>query len=130
MESSLFEPKMVKKDEYRGYEYFIVYANKAWYCAYVVLPESSRFYHIFYGEIPSIDVHGGLTFSDIHPMANNKWCIGWDYAHAGDYVPYFEESGDLLFIQPTHKWTVDEIKSECERAIDQIIELEQNDTCG
>jgi len=61
--------------------------------AYIRIPESHSCYKKDYDEI-DIDVHGGLTYAKdyLHVENNVKmegWFIGWDYAHAGDYMGYY-----------------------------------------
>ena len=114
-----FEPKIVKREHYNGYDYFIVYVDDAWYCAYVIIPEGHPLYGVHYDDIQNIETHGGFTFSDYHRLVNNQWCIGWDYAHGGDYLPYFGEYQEW-FGMPCHKWTVEEIEGDCKYVIDQI----------
>lgn len=94
---------------YRNYTYFITNCFGCWYCAYVILPEDHKYYGMHYDDIP-IKVHGGLTFANNHKLVDGKWCIGWDYAHYDDYNYNFFPHG--------HKWTIDEIISECKNVID------------
>ena len=72
-------------------------------CGYVGVPESHPFFGKDYNAVDTVDVHGGLTFSDkCHPtedpakhichigeLAANKevWLLGFDCAHSGDYCP-------------------------------------------
>lgn len=120
-----FQPTLVKKWRYRGYTCFIVYFM-GHFCAYVVIPRKSIFYKNTNWEeapISKLEVHGGVTFTDKHPMVNNRWCVGWDYAHFDDYVCL---PGELLPFEPLggKVWTDGEVAAECESAVDQIIELE------
>ena len=74
-----------------------------------------------------IDVNGGLTYSDnkLMGISSDNWFIGWDYAHAYDYMGYYTE-GEFL-AEETKKWTTEEIIDECKNAIDQIIEFESKE---
>jgi len=64
-------------------------------CGYVGLPQWHPFYGKRYREIENImggvDVHGGLTFSEIGKEGSHwkegYWWIGFDCAHLGDLVP-------------------------------------------
>ena len=121
--------EIVKKGEYKGYEYFIILSQGMWYCAYVVIPKGNVFYentNLCDKPLCGLDVHGGVTFTDRHPFVNNSWCVGWDYAHYGDY------GGPMVgaFNEEMHAWTTEEIEKECESAIDQIIEFDSNEEPG
>lgn len=121
-----FKATLVKKWKYRGYTCFIVYFM-GHFCAYVVIPKKSKFHGETNWEKIPLEVHGGVTFTDKHPMVRNQWCVGWDYAHFGDYISLPEEitSAEIpaeLFGGKV--WTDGEIAAECESAVDQIIELE------
>ena len=60
------------------------------------------------------DVNGGFTYSafGVQDFYKNFWFLGWDYAHAGDYLGFMDNSG--------HKWTTEEI---LQQAREQIREL-------
>lgn len=88
------EPDVVEF-KYLGYEAGVhrifvrePYSQKVAYfgghlCGYVKIPEN----HPYFGEEEIIiDCHGGLTFNEMH---EEQW-IGFDCAHAGDYVPTSE----------------------------------------
>ena len=91
-----------------------------WYCAYIEVPFLHKYYMLDYDDIP-ISCHGGLSFSD---EFNDKWYIGWDYAHYGDYIP----DEEMLFDSNTyyHKWTPEEIELECYDVIDQLINVDDS----
>jgi len=116
--------EVVLTDTYKGYKYAITCVDGMWYCAYIVIPKDNKYYKVDYDFIP-LDVHGGLTFGDYHRCLNGEWCIGWDYAHAGDYNPGLGDFQFDFFGAPAHKWTVKEIEVECKDAIDQLIKLEK-----
>ena len=108
--------KIVRKGSYKGLQYFIIFSEGAWFCAYVVIPKKSVFYeNTKWCEEPlvGLNVHGGVTFTDRHPFVNNRWCVGWDYAHYGDYG-----------------WTTGKIEEECKHAIDQIVKIDNNEESG
>jgi len=119
--------EIVLRGVYKGYEYFIVSIRGMWYCAYVILPTENKYYEVDdYDTIP-VEVHGGLTFADKHRLVENKWCIGWDYGHIGDYTPIFGDHRDEMedgFGIPPHHWTPEEIEGDCKYVIEQLIELE------
>jgi len=65
----------------------------SWYCGYVGIPKTNKYFGKNYDEIPDNNIHGGLTFS-AHAkttlFAKNKpeyseyYFVGFDCAHAGD----------------------------------------------
>jgi len=43
-----------------------------------------------------IDVHGGLTYSDLNnDYVDNTWTFGFDCGHYGDLIPYYIINDDL-----------------------------------
>lgn len=98
--------------------------------AYVKIPEGHALYGKSVNEI-NINAHGGINFShDSLQIRENErvkgWFIGWDYAHAGDYIG----SDDLLppeFRTSGKKWTTQEIYKEVREVCYQIKEAELND---
>lgn len=100
--------------------------------AYIEIPVDSELFGKGYNEIYEmgldLEVHGGLTYSNnyLSGIKDNSWFIGWDYAHAGDYVGY-----DVNFSEFTDtekkKWTTEEIYNEVCCAIDQIIDFNMFD---
>lgn len=66
-----------------------------WGNGYVLIPEGHELHGVDYNEI-DVDVHGGLTFSELvteemaerwgifSPEDIGMWCIGFDTAHYGD----------------------------------------------
>ena len=67
--------------------------------------EDSQRYELYQG-----CVHGGATFYDrcYWNKEDNRWYLGWDYGHCGDYQeyhPYTEEDS----YETDKKWTLAEI---------------------
>lgn len=65
-------------------------------CGYVQIPEDHPYFNKDHSH-SNIDAHGGLTFWDFGDFNENGYIdskdifwIGYDCAHAGDYVPSFE----------------------------------------
>lgn len=117
-------------DKYKGYNYYIL--NLGTHpTAYVEIPEGHILHGMSYNEIYEegydIDVHGGLTYSNSYLMGIEtvNWFIGWDYAHAGDYIGFYRDYFNSQLLEPEKKWTTEEIIKECEYAIDQIIEIQK-----
>ena len=122
--------ELLHSDKYKEYKYYIL--NLGTHpTAYIEIPKDNTLYEKGYNEIydeeHDIDVHGGLTYSsnELMGIESENWFIGWDYAHAGDYMGYYVGITDLglTYINYAKKWTTEEIIKECENAINQIIEI-------
>jgi hypothetical protein len=103
-------------------------------CGYVCLPDTHVYFKKNYSDI-DIDVHGGLTFSEMAGVG--KYWIGFDCSHSGDYTPSTEklkkESNFIdLFPIPkeylkysifnlTYK-NIDFCVQECKSMVDQLCE--------
>lgn len=114
--------ELLYKEKYKGYNYYIL--NLGTHpTAYVEIPKKHELYGKHYDDI-DINVHGGLTYSDDELMLvkSESWFIGWDYAHAGDYVGYYVDFLYNEVLKREKKWTTKEIIKDCENVIDQIIE--------
>jgi hypothetical protein len=124
------------KDTYKDYTYLIVKnENTGAFCAYVKLDPKhpwtdslrKRKQFTFAGkthkhrDYDSIEVkcHGGLTFGDYFSKPYKHWnkgyWIGWDYAHAGDYMPM------IIRNNGSKVWKEKEVVKECKSVINQAI---------
>ncbi len=120
--SSEHPPEILGHDTYDGYEWFIL-SMHTHPCAYIVLDKNNPFYGMDYEVLNNImSCHGGFTYSENHlgttqkfvKEDEEKWVIGWDYAHADDY------HGCLSHLEPLsdeespygYKWTTQEIYDE------------------
>ena len=57
-------------------------------CGYVGVQEGHPAFNKHYDDLPDFEVHGGLTFAGTKILIfENMWWIGFDCAHAGDYIP-------------------------------------------
>lgn len=89
-------------------------------CAYVELPEGHSWL-----DDNNIEVHGGITFSDIRDFGfGMHYYIGWDYAHWDDY------SGMDMMMPNEYKmggkkWTTEEILEDVKYVIEQLKEQRQ-----
>ena len=112
---------------YEGVHYYIIsYGTHP--CAYIEIPRNHPYYGKDYLELDKIfSVHGGFTYAkDSLRLSNgvklaSSWFLGWDYAHLGDYMGFYEDSrikNELL-----KKWTVEEIILECKKAIKELLEV-------
>lgn len=116
----------------------IIMRGPAALCAYVGIPKDHPLAGFDYNDLPSIDAHGGLTFSSEgggkyakgHKLAGKKtpwpsgyWWYGWDYAHLGDktdfdYPPKLKKALAKITAKyndvhkDDHNWTIGEIKKE------------------
>ena len=98
-----------------GYEYAILDLGTH-PCAYVSVCSNVD---VVKKHIDDFDVHGGITYCqkglrDI--IEEDKYVIGWDYAHVDDYVAPFGSYGK--------KWTTEEIMEDVNRAMDMLQYLE------
>ena len=117
--------EILDEGNYKGWNYVIVsYGMHP--CAYIEIPKGHRFYEKDYEEI-DLDCHGGLTFSDVRDFGfGEKYYIGWDYVHVGDYIPYFPIEGeDMSIYENAKRWTTAEILDEVHTCIEQIVEGEK-----
>lgn len=109
--------EVLAHDTYRDYEFAIV-SFGTHPCAYVGIPKGHRFYKKDYSlkMFNKIPAHCGLTYSEmgIENLMQDKWVIGWDYAHSCDYTP-------LLFWEGNKRWSTEEILEEVKAVIDEII---------
>lgn len=71
---------------------------------YIGVPKRHPWYKHPYWQHPSLEAHGGLTFSgwcrgfqyDPNPFWSNWWYFGFDTAHFMDYVPGLAETFEQL----------------------------------
>ena len=126
--------ELLANDTYKGYEY-VVLSLGSHPCGYVVVEDNDKLFGLDYDTIHSkfdLDCHCGLTYSedylsflefsdkyncDVKCGIHNKWVIGWDYAHYGDYVGYD------LFSDDGKKWSTAEIVDECKDVIEQLVKI-------
>lgn len=111
----------------------------AW-CGYVFIPKG----HPYYGKDgDNVSVHGGVTFSGALELRSVKipftkwvlfiervWAIGFDCAHAGDFMPAIAAITNrppykcpMGLMDETYK-TLDYVKAECENLAGQLKEKE------
>lgn len=92
--------------------------------AYVQIPFDHPYYGKNYDDI-DIDVHGDLTYSlnelSFLPLHDGDWFIGWDYAHAYDYV------GNISFCENCKKWTTEEIREDVMKVCRQLKDIENKE---
>ena len=90
--------------------------DTGWGNGYVLVPKGHPFYGVYYDEI-DVDVHGGLTFSELVDAEIVKrwpgltdddigfWIIGFDTAHARDTLS---------------RWPKEAVQAETDRLLEQV----------
>lgn len=119
--------EILHSGSYKGYNFYIV-SYGIHPCAYVEIPKNHRWFGKDYDEeeLETIQCHYGLTYADNlnhvlgKEQSKDRWFIGWDYGHTGDYEGYNEMLG---FGLNDKKWTTKEIYEEVKNVIEQIISL-------
>lgn len=119
-------PRVLDHGTYQGYEYYILSLDTH-PCAYIVLPEGHYLHgkDIFELEDVNIKCHdyfshasNQLANGDLISAEENKWVIGWDYAHIGDWFGVLDEKTNTR--AGNKKWTTQEIKEELEETINDL----------
>lgn len=128
--SDVMKREWLDHGELNGCEYVIM--NLGTHpTAYVGIPKAEAnalFREEDLRESDLIEVHGGITYENIFILdenikeyRNNKWWIGWDYAHVCDYMPGSD------FRQNQKKWTTEEIFEDVKSVIEQIVQLRRKE---
>ena len=108
--------------EYEGFTYAII--SLGWHpCAYVKIPENHKYFKVDCDDLPMIDCHGGITYSESYlAVADGKdldgWWIGWDYSHYMDFSGTSLRSG--ICIEGEKKYSTAEILSDVFNVIEQL----------
>lgn len=111
--------ELLDRGIYKDHEYFVI-SMGTHPCAYVKLN----------GENPEMadnaPCHGGITYNEDYlklPDGEIKGnFIGWDYAHYGDYMGYYERLHDGSF--DGQMYTTSQIVGECKEVIDWLVKGE------
>lgn len=118
---------VLARGKYEGYP-FIVLSLGTHPTAYVCLPEGHPYFGKDYDDM-DIEVHGGFTYANsfvAKSTIKDRWWVGWDYAHLGDFMGYYAKGGPLAEFSEAHghdkekKWTRDEIVDEAKNVIRQL----------
>ncbi len=118
------EVTILADDTYKGYHYVII-SYGVHPCAYVEIPKDHKYYDKDYREL-DITVHGGLTYgsslADINIGSKSDYYIGWDYAHAGDFVGYYFliNAINAVIQEEEKKYTTKEIFEDVKKVIEQL----------
>ena len=104
-----------------GFNYWVVsYGTHP--CCYVEIPKGHKYYNVDFDDI-DIACHGGLTYGKSYLAAvtgdepTDRWFIGWDYAHYGDFCGYLIGTG-LNNLDRTY--TTEELVCDCLEVIEQL----------
>lgn len=111
-----------------GLRAVILLVRGSHHCGYVELPE--RLGKPGYDESPimELNVHGGVTYAGNLPEMDNKYVVGYDCAHYGDYMKCPEElkgtDMEKLWSFDDGIWRDEEFcTNECEKLAQQISEI-------
>ena len=108
---------------YKDWNCKVIRRNGGYLCGYVKMPDDSLFCRKDYDSDPlcNLQVHGGLTYAD-ELVNEDGWWIGFDCAHHGDMIPYFN---DHIGQYRDMKYVVQELKN----LVHQLILLEEENRC-
>ena len=102
---------------------FIVMRGPYHWCGYMGVPKDHPLAGFDYNDLPSINAHGGLTFSS-EARGNwpeGYWWYGWDYGHLGDYS-HFEKMPERLE-RGDKDWTIEEVIKDSQETLCDFKEL-------
>ena len=143
----MISPFVEESFTYKGYPCMVLFMPMAFRCGYVGLPKESRFYQKECDSIP-VECHCGLTYasSNLYGQEDKDiWWIGFDCCHYCDGFDsekaneYFKDSKEaqryLLRFKCYHSYinkdrgfrTLDYVKENCRRIVEQIILLEKGE---
>jgi hypothetical protein len=115
--------------EYKGFK-VLIKRNMHTGCllGYVGLPGGHKFYGKNYNDDIPIDCHGGLTFTNLwEDEKDNLWYIGFDCAHAYDYMPFLQmqlSSSMLMERDPAVSYKdINFVRNECKSIVDQLLTI-------
>jgi hypothetical protein len=103
-------------DRQDGMMWFVVLRGPYSLCAYIGIPANHPLAGHHYEALP-VRCHGGLTYAGntipaLTRLDAKLFWYGWDYAHSGDYLTYYDEpgfSGSPACLAGEHKWLPEEV---------------------
>lgn len=99
----LENPEILATGAYKGH-YYAVISYGTHPCCYVEIPDNI--------DENDISCHGGVTFEGSIGFGEGDYdCVGWDYAHLGDYTGWDPRG---------KKYSTEEMVDECKSVIDQF----------
>jgi len=107
----------------KGFELISVKLNQSlpngWGNGYVAIPPSHPLWGVDYSDVNDIDVHGGLTYSELKiphmtgkgfsDIPSNYWVFGFDTSHWDD---------------TEKKWPKEAVEAEAKRLFCQLMDIE------
>jgi hypothetical protein len=95
-------------------------------CGYVGVPEGHPWFGRDYSDLLSIEVHGGLTYSDLcdsddkeHGICHvaedgiKRWWLGFDANHGGDVAPGMEARSPFARMAGSFYRNIEYMKAQC-----------------
>lgn len=108
------------RGRFHGYPFVIVNNGGSYPTAYVGVDKNHPLWaEPKYEKYRSLGAHGGITYKEfIAPKSaiKDRWWIGWDYGHSGDYMAHLPES----LTKGARKWTREEILTHVKDVIRQL----------
>jgi len=117
---------ILHEGECLGIPFMIINCRHDHPCAYLKVPEGSKYVGMDYTKIP-LECHGGITYAGEYPlpvedpnkMPKGYW-IGWDYNHLGDFSAIRSHYGWGTLGK---KWTTKEVYDELKEVALQFVKL-------
>ena len=128
MKEMIYDPSiknvvLLDSGTYKGFEYYIVNRGREYPLAYIKAPDDLKISCEDPFEINLDSPHGGLTFgceNAVPPLlegiASKGNYLGWDYAHIGDWLGYYNPDSFM----PGKKWTTEEILEQVKNTIEEL----------
>lgn len=121
------EESNFKRFKYKNYNCMVIRMADFHLNGYIEIKKGHKLYGIHYDKIEDIEVHGGFTFSG---NIDNRFHIGFDCAHAWDYVPSILHNYAIVdfYISRLDRFTNEVYRTEkyvmkeCRNVVRQIIE--------
>lgn len=121
----------------------IKFIDGGWRCGYIGVPESSPLYTMCSETLDGdVDIHGGITFHGFLDQDDDAWWyFGFDCVHFRDgkdirtaklYFPEnkqtYDEIDKIRYDCPeAHVWSLDDVKNELNKFIEQLVDLLEDD---
>lgn len=117
------DENVVKEWEHAGFKCVIIkHSTMGHYCGYVYLPEDHPLAGRGDEDINMLaSVHGGVTYGAWEEEGEEKfYVVGFDCAHAGDYMPGLRNGIPRFGTPGDHKWTLEEVTEEVNHFAEQL----------
>jgi len=112
-------------DEFQEGVRFIVMRGPSSLCAYLGIPTEHPLAGFHYDDLPSIEAHGGLTYSGGGDELRPKgfYWYGWDYGHSGDKSFHHDDYPPMLRGLGEKGWLVEDVVKDSWSAIYEFTRL-------